>query len=229
MENVTMDRLFRVNKPVEVLGRNLIIRALSGPEMQERERAALLAGVNLDKRLRNPDSDDYGVVVSGFDDLEKPSLVAYLVASNLAKAKREAGENVPLHIPPFPENADDAEKMEVLERRQTLEAEHAVKVEAETKRLSEIYQLEIQEKSREWLLETCKRMARTNQVVQESNAEYVYYGLYLATYDENGKRYFANSTEARGLPNKITNLLLEYLDEVNKIDPLASNGQSSTE
>lgn len=229
MENVTIDRLFRVHKAVEVLGNKLSIRALSGPEMQERERAALLAGLALEKRLRDSESDDYQLTLAGFNELEKPSLVAYLTASNVTKARADSETKIPLHIPPFPEGANDAEKRSVLEKREELEAEHAKKIEEETKRLSDVYQKELEQRDQPWLLNTAQRVAKNNVIQSETNSEYAYYGVYLAVCDASGSRYFTSSKEVRSLPNQVTRILLEYLDEVNKIDPLALNGASSTE
>lgn len=229
MENVTIDRLFRVHKPVEVLGRKLSVRALSGPEMQERERAALLAGLALDKRLRDPESDDYQVTLSSFTELEKPGLVAYLVASNIGKARNQAEEKIQLNIPPFPEGANDDEKRKVLESREVLEADYNQKINEEVNRLTQVYHSEYNERDLPWLLNAAQKAAKNNVIQRETNSEYAYYGVYLSLCDDTGKRYFSSSAEVHGLPNAITNLLLEYLDEVNKIDPLASNGASSTE
>lgn len=228
MENVTIDRLFRVHRPVEVLGRKLTVRCLSGPESQDRDRYSLMAGLNLEKKLRDHETEEYLTTLSGYKSLDKEGLVAFLTVTYAGEAATKAEEKYPLIYQPFPDEALEDERRKTLEMREEAEAKRNKDVAAEAKNLIEQYEKSLNDTPLDQLLVKVEGKALIHAINRATNEAYAYYALYLSLCDENGKRYFSSPEEPRGLPDTVTVMLMKEFKEVNNLDPLGLSGQFST-
>lgn len=228
MENVTIDRLFRVHRPVEVLGHKLSVRCLSGPESQDRDRYSLMAGLTLEKKLRDHESEEYLTTLSGYKSLDREGLVAFLTVNYVSEATSKAEEKYPLLYQPFPDDALEDERRKTLETRQEIEAKRDKDVAIEVKRLLEQFEKSLADTPVDQLLVKVEGKALVHAINRASNDAYAYYALYLSVCDESGKRYFSSPEEPMGLPDTVTIMLIKEFKEVNSLDPLALSGQFST-
>lgn len=227
MEAVTIDRLFRVHKQVEVLGHKLTIRCLSGPESQDRDRYSLMAGLTLEKKLRNHESEEYLTTLSGYKNFDRDSLIAFLKVGYVGEAEDKAREKYPLNYVPFPDGALEEERRRTLESRESTEKKNEADVTAEVKRLMESYEKSLADTPVDELLVKVESRVIGMAVNRATNESYAYYALYLSVHDLEGKRYFSTPEEPRGLHDSITIMLMKEFKEVNGVDPLALSGQFS--
>lgn len=116
-KNLRLDDLFRVSARVEVFGKTFYLRALSDLDLQEREMEAMLAGAEMREALYDPESRPYKVFTLWMNHADDDMLKRVVVGAETTRLARESFTAVPYGLYPFPDDADDKEKAEVLAKR----------------------------------------------------------------------------------------------------------------
>lgn len=229
MDGVTLDRLFRVSKEVELPGNIKVkVRALSDAELQTRNRSALRARFEAEKRLKDPESTEYIITLLPLEDADADAYRATLLAYRRSEVAGEAERELPLVYVPFPDNADDAERVVVLGQRE--ESEKAIRqkrAELAEKWLAN-YAKTLTDMDEEALRKQCRQKTAEFFGRTEFFNEFMAHTIYLCTETLDGQRYFASVEEAKGVPLVVTNRIAEIVAEVNDLDPFLSKPSSAT-
>lgn len=227
MEQITLDRLFRRTKVVEMPdGAKVKVRALSDIEMQERNRTGLAARHVAEKRLRDHDSLEYKATLLPLEEAEADQLRATLFVYQRFDLSSLANEKYPYLYVPEPDEATEAEKLETITRREEREKEINDKREVWMKAEADRYAETLDKKDDDWLRRECAR--RTAEFFgREAFAEAVTsYEIYRSVENLDGSRYFENQAEVGNVPTAVKTKLYGEMREVNSLDPLPSPGPS---
>jgi len=228
MEGITVDRLFRVSKDIELLGHKLKVRALSDLEMQLRHREAMRASVVVERALRDPDSTESLVNLAPLEQSAPDDLKSILVIYHQRETQIKAAREIPLDYLPFPDEATEEEQREVLARRETHAKLIQDKRKASVEQEVESYRKSLEDKSVEWLLAQAKGKTIMANASASFAEEFALHTIYTTLETPEGKRYFDSLDEVRLVPASVRNLILTTFSEVNDLDPLRLNGQSAT-
>lgn len=206
------------------------VRALSDVEQRQRELEALRLSATLAERLKDEQSADYQSIILPLLQGEPDALKNNLLAFKRIDATREAALTIRPRYLPFPDNASDEEKRDVVIAREKQNATIAEE--------KQVYVTKELEKTR-LLLETLpdadlrhqlKRYAINGSSYNLYSDEYIRQTVYISTETEDGKRrYFASVDEVRRLNPKVRDFLWRAYVEVDSIDPFNLPSPSVTE
>ena len=218
MEGITVDRLFRCVKEVELAGRKLTVRALSDIEMQMRYRAALLEKMRVVQALKNKDSDEYKLVYLPLEEATDDQLRATLFSLKRRDFVREAEEEIVAPYIPFPDNATKEEEVEVLENRdKALKDANTARVESVKAKL-EAYRELLKNSERDKLLPQAQKIVVDNYSEGEFQDEFLNQTLFLCMDGQ------LTLEDVRNLSTQAKSRLMQAFVEVNDLDPLAYHG-----
>lgn len=113
----TLDDLFRVRFSTTFLGRELTLRALSDFDIQARDDFALRAVSTERKSLKDTASDAYAAF-DWLEDATDEQLRNVILAVEQSNAIRQSFLDIQPAILPFPDDADEQEKTDVLAGRE---------------------------------------------------------------------------------------------------------------
>lgn len=218
MSPITLDKLFRAFKPVELPnGETVIVRALSDAERKTKQMATLRAAIRLDQRLDDPESDEYLVYITPVAQLPREELEEIVVEwqkNDLARAAFEQYKNEYL---PFPDDATDEEMKDVLGKRKESEAATEQARKDYVKREAKVFAKKVQGWTDEVLLKEAVRRKKFAVSIGERFSEDVYQTIFLGT-EKDGHRYFSSMDEVRSMHTDVLNRLLESQREVDSLD-----------
>jgi hypothetical protein len=224
MEGITVDRLFRCVKEVELAGRQFKVRALSDLEMQMRYRLALLAKVRALKPLRDETSDEYAVVRALVEDSTDEQLRATLFAlpSKRREFIEEAERELPIPYIPFPNEASREEEVEILEKRQAaIQETDKARVEYVKKKM-ESYRTLLKDWDRE------KLVTETFKGIISSTAESAFQDEWVNQTLSMSLDGQLSLEDVRNLSIQAKAFLMQSFAEVNDLDPLPLAGRPAT-
>jgi len=224
---LTTDRLYRALLPFEFHGQALVARALSGPENDERNLHATRTAMLLERKLKDPESVEYWGNLRVYDEMAPETLRELLLAFRRTTYRQDAVRDEPPTYIPFPENATEEQKREVLARRDEEAAAWGQRIDESVKRRMKSFEDSLATLAPEALLAQVKRAAIYNLTNAAANDAFVHYSLYLSIQTPQGERRFASVEEAAGLPDPVVTVFYQKVREVNEIDPLAWSGPSS--
>lgn len=211
-------------------GRKIRVRAMSDVDRRECELEAMSIAARLVKLLRDDASREYQAIllpqIQGGLERIKSSLAAYRDLSAVREAAREI---LPEYIP-FPDNAQDDEKRDVLLKR----TEHLKSINerriALRKQKVEEFKKSLEAMDEESLTKLFHKNAADGVADSVYMDEYVRYLLYLTCEIEDGtKRFFKSVDEVRSLNPAVRDFLYgEYL-KVDSADPFLLQSPSAME
>ncbi len=211
-------------------GRKVRVRAMSDVDRRECELEAMSTAARLVKLLRDETSREYQAIllpqIQGGVEKIKASLIAY---RDLAAVREAAREILPEYIP-FPDNAQDDEKRDVLLQR----AEHLRKINERRIELREQKVADFRKSLETMDDESLTKLFHKNAADGVADSlymdEYVRHLLYMTCETEDGtKRFFKSVEEVRSLNPAVRDFLYgEYL-KVDSADPFLLQSPSATE
>lgn len=226
---ITLDRLFRAEKPVELAGRQLVVRALSSYEIKCRFDEATLATLQVRRDVKLPDSRYYQLniqsTLEAASDVELRELIA---RGTSGQATGEAVRDIQPEYVPYPDDASDEERAATLIGRQA-QLDKAVQLRNEyvvnktQAKLVEVATWARPELEREYI-----RLAIATLLDNTFGEIYNNAGLLYAVRQANGEPYFASLQEVAECDDRVRARLSIEVRSINEIDPLAWSGPSST-
>lgn len=229
---VTLDDLCRpaVDKTLPN-GKTVRVRALSDVERRTCDMEALALSARLARALGDKESREYQAYIlptllEGSDERKRDAIVAYRSLT----AVRESNRTVQSRYIPFPDNATDEERREVIDKRQAESLAVLERRAAETKRLIDETRQQIAEMIGETLDAKLEREAKNAISSGLYSDEFVRHTIYHACeFDGGAARFFASVEAVRSLPVAILNFLWDAYNEVDSIDPFLLASPSVTE
>jgi len=228
MDAITLDRLFRVRKETSVGQVKLWVRALSDFEMNVRHRQATKESLDATKRLADTESVEYQTYYLPLAEMDEPSLRVLLQSYQRREFTAQAEREILLEYIPFPDEASDDEERDVQDRRE--QAEKALpdrRKEFVTKKM-DAFKTAIESKDRTWLESELKSQIKSSVSDAAYGERYVYETLLVQVETEDGKPYFRDLAEVRGLNRAVIDHLMAEGRSVNDLDPLALSTPSAT-
>lgn len=226
-----LDRLCRTAKQVTLPNKAEVrVRTLSDVERRDCELHALRESALLVEKLRAQDSKEYQAILlpvrQGGADRIRDSLVAY----RRVVFAREVGRDLPMQFIPFPDNAGDEERREVILKRDQAFKDLTERRAKRVDELIEAYRQSLTDKSESDLMALFDRQAADGNANGLYQDEVVRSTVYYATETPDGsKRYFTDLDEVRGLPTRVLTFLYEQYLEADSADPFLLPSPSATE
>lgn len=221
-------------RPYEIVtlpnGKNVRVRALSDAELRARDLEATRVSAVMMERLRDPNSREYQSIVLPVLQGDAAVMRQALLAYRSVEAAREVQIEIQPEFIPFPDNASEEEKREVMLRREAQNKEIAEKRAARIAALVEKEKAALSEMDEDKLRDLVSR--RSVNGVSDSiwSDEFVIQTIYLSCEVEDGSgRYFVSPDQARGLPRTVRSLLWNKYAEADRIDPFSFASPSPTE
>lgn len=222
LDNITLDRLFRPTKVISFLGANITVRALSDPERTERYRLAMLARAELNRKLDDPNSEEYAIHIRNAAYASDDEMRSAVMIFRMREAERRIEKDNPYRYIPFPDNASPDESVRILNERQDMVSSVDKKrSELLTEALKSIEE-SLSTKSREQLDIEYIKAIRERLLTSVFGDETVAQTIRLST---NG--HFSREDALNLHPAMRDKLWLE-IAEVDNIDPLALSGLALT-
>jgi len=226
-----LDDLCRVAKAVELPnGKRLRIRALSDTEQRERDLEALRVSAVFQKALRNEDSREYQAILLPFAESTPEEKRNALTAYRMLSAVREAAQNIRPRFIPFPDNASEDERRDVLNQRLEQMTKITEQRRAETERLVEETKRQVADLNGDGLSALLRKHAISASADGLYTDEFVNQTIYLASETEDGSaRFYASPQVVRSLHAKVRNKLFDEYLEVDAVDPFLLTLPPATE
>lgn len=221
--SITVDRLFRSTKCVELGEQKIAIHALSDLELQERHRRALEASMRHARQLRDPNSGEYLSTLEPVATAEKSVMVAVCVAAKRRFLADDAERELPFTHIPFPDNATTEEQAKTLEEREAAQKALGEKRSAWVEDRLKSYQSELEAADVDRLRPEAIKL--TSDLAREAaySEEYVAQSIHLGT-----DGHFGGVEQVRRLARPVINLLWQAQEEVTNLDPLGLKSRSLT-
>ncbi len=228
METVTLDQLFRANRPFKLGETPLIARALSGPEHDERALVATHAARKLEKELADPESDAYAFYMRPYARQDEAGLREFLTVVRRASLYNDAHRRHPAIYQPEPDNVTDAERRAIQNQREESETARIRLIDDEVTAALAIYTESLAAQDRPTLYDAARGLAITRIIDERANAAFAYYTIWKGVLTPDGEPYFKTLAHAEHIGNAASFALFEQVTEVDNLNPLALSGPSST-
>ena len=221
--DLRLDDFLRVCKDNVALpnGELVTVRVLSDLELNAKRDYALAESVRVTEQLKNPESELYKMKIGPLVDAGKDALVSILVDARRIELAREANDVYRMNFFPFPDNATEQERVDIMLKQKQHEqevyqqrAQHIIEGE-------KAYREQISELPFETIVkETQARAIQVYSVSVSSDAD-LYYAIWCATETKDGKKRWESPEVIANLPMKVINFLRDVYREVDAIDPWA--------
>lgn len=229
MDVITVDRLMQVRKEVPLGERHVLVQALSSADLRSQNMAASLAGLRMKQALADPDGDTYQALISAsLVFATRDQLAEWCLGFKLSELQRQAYERHEVKFIPFPDDATEQERMDVLAQREQALEQLVTERAKFVKDGLEAYRLEL-EPLDQAALEKVYVTQRISDLINgawrtaRENTE-----LLLSVRSLDGQPYFSSLAEVERLPESARQYLLAEARSVNDIDPLTWSLPSST-
>jgi len=214
-----IDKFFRVSTETALPdGTAVTVRTLSDVELKARQAHAVSILGQASQRFRNPESEDHKARIAPLFEVTDESLVETLVSTWRPEWIGEARESQRMMIFPYPDDANDTEKVDI-DRKQK---EHEQAIFAERTKYLTNRELAFREKVKSWDRETLLKNVVDRAVglyaLDESLQEQDYYTIWRAV-EIDDKPHWSFVDEVRQLHPKVASELLRVYQEVDSQDP----------
>lgn len=227
MTEITLDRLFRVSKELELPDETKVtVRALGDAERKERHRFALGESMRLDRSLRNTDSNEYLALVYPIENAEDNILQQVLLDWKKVDAKMESVEVFKYEFIPVPDKASDEEEKEVLEKRKEHEKDIDNKRDKYVKDQVDTFKEKVLQFSRDMLVKEALERKKWMVSREESWNTTIDYTVWKSV-EKDGKPYFRTFQEVKDLDSSVKTILFNANMELEAINPWEISKKSS--
>jgi hypothetical protein len=222
MAEVTLDRLYRASKLVDLPGGGqMMMRALSDAERQQIELDSLAAAMSFDRRIKDPDSSEYLSYIYPLEEASTDVLIDVLCAWRKGEAEGEAAREIKDEFIAFPKDASIEEKKDVLRQREEYEtvvsAKRRLYVENAVKAAREKFaQLEEAKLRSEAKFRKIQYMSAA-EAYSTRLKRAVFYGAEKL----DGGRFFESFSDVKELDSTFLAFLYQEQKEVDSLDPWA--------
>lgn len=199
------------------------IRVLSDLDVQRRDEYALLHMARRRRELDDTSSEAYELFLSQIQTEPEDQLRALLLREKEWQLRREASLLFQPSLIPFPDDATDDEKMEVVNQREMETVEIAKKIEEYVAAPLTKYKDEIAEYSRERLIDDSKISQVNAQIRLYHYRAFQDYTVYASTYDDDNctrKRFKSPDEVAELHPDIRFGLISFYFNKVDTVQPI---------
>lgn len=200
-------------------GDKVTVRILSELENNARRDYGIAEAMRVSEQLKNPETELYQTKVAPLKDASIESVIDVLSQGRIYELVREANDLYRMDFIVPRDNSTLLEDVDTTLAQKTREDEVYA---ARAKHLLDgikVYKDKVSALPRDVLNREIE--ARAQQVysqVAARDAE-LYYTIWCAVIDKDGKRYFKNASEVRNLPGSIVSYLSDKYAEVDAIDP----------
>jgi len=221
-----LDDLFNVEAVMTLPdGKEVVVRVLTEPEVQEREDSALRAYEREDKKLSDKEGDEYKRVLAPLDDATVDVLISLITAVDATRYSVRVARDYPLRFFPYPDDATTEEKIAIMRQ----EDEHEAMVREKRRKAVEEHMLKFRE-NLSLKTEGELRTMATNAIISASadtarQNEFQVQTVYLASRRGDSKGApFWTLDEVRnhgkgGLSERIYNEVLSLYAQLDSTDP----------
>ncbi len=219
---ITVDSMFRVQIPIEVLGCPFWIRVLSETDTQARDEYAMLAMAQKRKALATSGSHEHTIFIASLDDEPEENLRAAILAADAVEWTRQAQAEITARLIPFPDDADDDDKTRVLQERED-EAKRVqqARMDYVTARVKERKEV-VDKMGRADLLYTLRRKQVDAQGRAAMSRAFINYTLYAALFKdaECKTRAFETPDQVSDMPEAMRDQVSDsYFAELDRVTP----------
>ena len=222
LEEITLDRLFRVTKKVPILDKVYTVRSLTDLERNMRFRTATAVRSRYAAKLRDPESDESTATFGSPDDMLDDELRTVIMLFKPRTAAQEA-QKIEYPFIPYPDDAKPEEIDEVNRLRQEAVDKTNERRKEFVKQYLEEAEKDLKERDRAYVLAQYKRIMRDNMLQAVFGEEGDVQSIFMSLDGQ------LSLEDVRGLPAEVRTLLSRAVAEVDNMDPLHLNGRASTE
>lgn len=214
-----LDNLFRVARTVALPGgKEVIVRALSDPELRSRESLARSEAAKYRAILRDPNSDEHIAFVASLEELKDQELIDLIVTQySQLEAQDEARSQAKPEFIPLPDEATDSEKLDNLDEQAADEKRANELYASVLKNMTDNFRKNVETWDRNKLLIEAKSWNIRGMAYTTYLRASIMGSLYYATENKNGKRYFANLESLENTNQLVVNTLYDSFVSVNEI------------
>lgn len=205
-------------------GQVITVRTMTDAEVNVRELASLEVSSVIEERLSDKGDPEYLSLIAPLEHLDPPDLIAVIMAVKTRYIEDRVRAEFPFRYIPFPDDATDEEKRDVLTRRRESEAKvqqrrSEVQSERGAKERADLEELDHDE----------LRARATNALVSTEMftarlTEYYAQTIFMACVDEDGSPTFDLEAVRKhgtrgGLNEKVFQRLMSVYNEIDDVDP----------
>ena len=221
MATFSIDKFFRVSQETKLPDEMWVtVRVLSDIELKARESHSLGVVARMTEALKDPATIEYQNKIVPLNEATDTSIIDTLTASWKEEWVREAGEAIRVNFYPYPENATDAEKVDVDKRQK----EHEVTVFGERLKYIMAREKQFRDKAESWtrevLVANVRQRAITLYAMDAGLQEQIYWTIWRSV-EKDGKPYWKSVDEVKQLPSFVIDRLMMSYREVDAQDPWA--------
>lgn len=226
MTDVTfkLDDLY--NTEAEVVlpdGKAITVRTLTDAEILVRELEAIKAASAVEVIMRDKDSQEYKDLIEPLQQLDGESMIAIIVAVAETTMREEVQRAYPFRYIPFPDDATEEEKRDVMVRREEHEARMRQERSAELSKRLAARREELRELDEEALKKRTETALIGTEAFSRRIDEFYCQTVYMSS-RLNGKPVFTleavrNHGKSNGLNETVFKKILEVYGQCDTADP----------
>lgn len=230
-DGITLDDLCRAYKVVELPNKAKVrVRVLSDTERRECDMEALRASSLLVKQLRDHDSKEYAALILPTLQRGEEGMKEALCAYRELMAIREVAREITPQYIPFPDDAKEDERRDVIEKRTAQFEEIQTQRIARVKEIVESFRKGLEGKPLDDVTAMIGKYAEEGNADSLFQDEYLRWNIYLSCEKEDGNgKFFANIEAVKSMPQKVKMELFKAYAEVDAVDPFLFNKPSVTD
>ena len=221
----TLDELYNTEARVTLPNDKVVtVRTLTDAEVNMRDLASLEASSRKEEELSDKTGEQYLSMIEPLERLDPPDLIAIIMAVRERLVDERVRSEYPFRYIPFPDEATEDERREVLtKRREHEERVRQRRSEEKSRRLTEERE-ELESLSEEELLGRATNNLVRTEMFTAQMAEFYAQTLHLACRDDGDKPVFDLGVIRRhgrkdGLNEMVFSRLLEVYGEIDTTDP----------
>jgi len=215
--------LFVVKKKINIGEAELTFRVLSDLALQDRDEYAMLAMARRRRELDDPNSNAHELYIKGLEVAPDDELRGIVLLATQTDLQREAIRTIQQAPLPFPDNASDEEKADIVAKREAepqrvLDEQNAFV----TTRIEE-FSKSIKDLNHDELVKMAKQKQFEQQARLVSIRAFQDFTVYASVFEdwECTKRYFAKPLQVSELPTEArAAFVIAYFNQVDVISPL---------
>lgn len=215
-----LDQFLRVYDEFDLKnGEKVVVRVLSDLEMNAKRDYCLNEVVKVSNQLKDPTSELYQLKIAPLADSTLESLIDLMAQSRMYELEREARDLYRLDFVPAPDDATLAEEVATETKQGDIEMQvYKDRTQYIINGLN-AYRAKVAELPKETMLKELHARAIQAYSYSTSQDADVYYTVWCATENADGKKHWKSVEDVRKLPMKIITHIHDFYKGLDSIDP----------
>ena len=205
-------------------GTEITVRTLTDAESQIRDSAARAAAGAVEKRLRDSESEEYADLMTPLQHADRDGMMAIIMSIAAITMSQEVQNEYPYRYIPFPDEATEEERREVIERREEHEARVRQSRSEELSRRLAARREELLILDEDDLRSRAERALIATESFNNRVSEFYAQTVYMSCRNGDDRPMFELDDVRRhgrsdGLNESVYRRLLEVYQEIDQVDP----------